>query len=195
MAAPDILLPVLVVFLLYLTRQHRIRQQRLWNIQYLRSLLENERMNIHKRRRKRMIRMSRLLLLTASRHVERSALSWRRIWVKDKSKDFFERIVCCWSDDDFKDNLQLSRVTFVYLCSKLAPRLQKLHCVREPLSVELRVAVTLWRLGTNAEYRSIGHLFGVGLSTVFVAVREVCVAIVELLLPLYIRVPNRRLPS
>ena len=67
--------------------------------------------------------------------------------------------------------------------------------MRGPLSVELRVAVTLWRLGINAEYRSIGHLFGVGLSTVFVAVREVCVAIVELLLPLYIRVPNRRLPS
>ena len=134
MAAPDILLPVLVVFLLYLARQRRIRQQRLWNIQYLRSLLENERMIIHKRRRKRMIRMFRLLLLTASRHLERSALSWRRIWVKDKSKDFFERIVCCWSDDDFKDNLQLSRVTFVYLCSKLAPCLQKLHCERATFS-------------------------------------------------------------
>ena len=73
--------------------------------------------------------------------------------VKDKSKHFFERIVCCWRDDEFKDNIRLSRATFVYLCSQLAPCLQKHHCVREPLSVELRVAVTLWRLGSNAEYR------------------------------------------
>ena len=144
-----------------------------------------------------MIQTSRLLLLTASRHLERSALSRRRIWVKDKSKGFFERcwrskdfFRSCWSEDDFKNKFWLNHATFVYLCSKLLPHLQKHHCVRDPLSVELRVAVTLWRLGTNAEYRSIGHLFGVGLSTVFITVREVCMAIVELLLPLYIRVPT-----
>ena len=57
--------------------------------------------------------------------------------MKDKSKDFCEKIVCCWSDDDFKVNFQLSCATFVYLGSKLAPRLQKHYCVREPLSVEL----------------------------------------------------------
>ena len=51
------------------------------------------------------------------------------------------------------------------------------------------MAIALWRLGTNLEYRSIGHLFGVGLSSVFVAVREVCEAIVDILLPRYIRIP------
>ena len=54
-------------------------------------------------------------------------------------------------------------------------------CVRMPLSVEERVAITLWRLGTNIEYRSIAHLFGVGLSTVCVTVHEVCTAIVNVL--------------
>ena len=51
--------------------------------------------------------------------------------------------------------------------------------IRQPLSVEERVAITLWRLGTNVEYRSIAHLFGVGLSTV--CVHEVCISIVNTL--------------
>ena len=40
---------------------------------------------------------------------------------------------------------------------------------------------SLWRLGTTIEYRSLGHLFGVGLSTVCVAVHEVCTTIVDVL--------------
>jgi transposase len=51
-----------------------------------------------------------------------------------------------------------------------------MEVVRRPLNVEQRVAITLWRLGTNLEYRSISHLFGVGLSTVCVVVHEVCTA-------------------
>ena len=41
------------------------------------------------------------------------------------------------------------------------------------------MAITLWRLGTNIDYCSLSHLFGVGLSTVSVAVSDVCSAIVE----------------
>ena len=84
----------------------------------------------------------------------------------------------------------MSRETFTYLCSELKPRLERQYLVRRPLSVKQRVAVALWRLGTNIEYRSIGHLFGVSLSSVFwAAVREVCEAVVDILLPRYIKVP------
>ena len=145
---------------------------------------------LRQRRQSRRHRTSMLVVLLVSRHLQRSALSWRRVWVKEKSRDFFEIIVSSWSEDDFRSNFRLSRATFAYLCSKLAPLLQKENYIREPLTVELQVAVTLWRLGTNAEYRSIGHLFGVGLATVCVAVHDVCRAIVDLLLPQYIRVPS-----
>ena len=40
------------------------------------------------------------------------------------------------------------------------------------------MAITLWRLGTNIEYRSLSHPFGVDLSTVCVAVSDVCSVIV-----------------
>ena len=43
-----------------------------------------------------------------------------------------------------------------------------------PISVEKRIANALWRLGTNVEYRTISHLFGVSISTVCIIVHEVC---------------------
>ena len=47
------------------------------------------------------------------------------------------------------------------------------------LTVEKRVAITLWRLGTNIEYRSLSQVFGIGLSTVCVVVADVCTTIVQ----------------
>ena len=48
------------------------------------------------------------------------------------------------------------------------------------VSIERRVAIALWRLATNCDYRSIGHMFGVAEGTVCV-VNEVCQAIVKVL--------------
>lgn len=56
--------------------------------------------------------------------------------------------------------------------------------------MEKRVAITLWRLGTNQEYRSVAHLFGVGISSVCNIVHEVCTAIVDCLLDKYITLPR-----
>jgi hypothetical protein len=52
------------------------------------------------------------------------------------------------------------------------------------------VAVTIWRLVTNIEYRTIGALFGLGHSTVGEIVLDTCEFIVIYLLPKYIRVPK-----
>ena len=57
----------------------------------------------------------------------------------------------------------------------------------DSLSVEKRVAVTLWYL---AEFRSIGHLFGIARCIACVIVHETCAAIVDLLLKLYIIFPE-----
>ena len=58
-----------------------------------------------------------------------------------------------------------------------------------PLAVGERVANTLWRLGTTIEYWSFGYLFGVGLSTVCVAVHEVDY-FADVLRHRYIRIPT-----
>ena len=40
--------------------------------------------------------------------------------------------------------------------------------------MEKRVAVTIWRLATNVEYRSIGHLFGISRASICCIVQEEC---------------------
>lgn len=114
----------------------------------------------------------------------------RAVWVRDRSHAFLDGIVAQWDEAEWKRNFRIGRPTFHFLCTELRPYLQRANVVRKPLTVEERIAISLWRLGTNIEYRSIAHLFGVGLSSVCVTVHEVCTAIVEVLSQRYIRIPT-----
>ena len=62
--------------------------------------------------------------------------------------------------------------------------------MRKAVRVEQRVAVTLWRLATNVEYRTIAHLFGVTKSTAWQIVNEVCGAVVRKFFRRYVCVPS-----
>ena len=62
--------------------------------------------------------------------------------------------------------------------------------MRCAITVEHRVAITLWCLATCSEYRTIGHLFGVGHSTVCVIIHDTCAAIVKVLSDKYISFPT-----
>ena len=63
------------------------------------------------------------------------------------------------------------------------------HCI----SVEKRLAITLWFLASNADFRTIGHLFGISKASVSLISRDVCRAIVRILLPIYIFPSDSRL--
>ena len=51
----------------------------------------------------------------------------------------------------------------------------------------MAITFNLWFLATGADYRTIGHLFGVSKSTLCVVTKEVCAVIVERLLPKHIK--------
>ena len=86
----------------------------------------------------------------------------------------------------------MTRETFMFVCDKLRPYiLRQATRMVDPVSVETRVAVTIWRLGTNVEYRTLAALFGLGRSTVGEIVLDTCSFIVCHLMPLYVRVPSR----
>ena len=110
--------------------------------------------------------------------------------MKVRSQSFFANIVMHWDDVEWKRNFRIGKPTFRFLCTQLRSTLLRRNVVRRQLSVEERVAITLWRLGTNIEYRSIAHLFGVSLSTVCVVVHEVCAVIMNTLSSRYIRIPT-----
>ena len=114
----------------------------------------------------------------------------RALWTKRRSIAFFQDIVPGWNDQEFKSNFRVSRETFLYLVSELQLDLRKKEFLRCPVPVEQRIAIALWRLGTNVEYRTLSHLFGVGLSTVCCIVHQVCNAIVRILGPRYVRMPQ-----
>ena len=92
---------------------------------------------------------------------------------------------------DWLDNFRMSKDTFFYLCAQLSPTLRRGNTVmRKAISVEQRVAITLWCLAIPAEYRTIAHLFGVAQSTVCETVHETSQAIVSALREKYIRFPS-----
>ena len=79
------------------------------------------------------------------------------------------------------------------VCMELRPHIERqVTKFREPESVHVRVAVTVWRLATNNEYQTIAALFGPGRSTVCEIVLETCQMIARHLLPRYITVPQQQ---
>ncbi|CAM5084431.1 unnamed protein product [Eretmochelys imbricata] len=73
--------------------------------------------------------------------------------------------------------------TFMELCDLLSSALKRKNTkMRAALTVHKQVAIALWKLATPDRYRSVSNQFGVGKSTVGVAVMQVANAIIELLL-------------
>lgn len=68
----------------------------------------------------------------------------------------------------------MSPERFDHLVSLLRPKISKKHCVREPISPEERLAVTLRFLATGDSQHSLGFLFKMGRSTINGIINEVC---------------------
>ena len=81
-----------------------------------------------------------------------------------------------------RENLRMSLETFEIVCSHLRPHIERqVHVTRfrDPISVEVRVAVTTWRLAINTEYRTVTALFGLRHSIVGKIVLETCERIAQ----------------
>ena len=88
------------------------------------------------------------------------------------------------------ENFRVSQNMFLYLCDQLNSTIQRQNTqICASISFEHRVTITLWCLATCAEYRTIGHLFGVARCTVCVIVHDTCAAIVNVLQSQYIQFP------
>ena len=90
------------------------------------------------------------------------------VWCKERSTEWRRGIEeRMYGEEWWRENLRMSLDTFLTVCNHLRPHIERqVTNFREPISVEVRVAVTVWRLPTNTEYCTISALFGLGLSTV-----------------------------
>lgn len=91
-----------------------------------------------------------------------------------RTNSFWE-IDCVAHDDDFfKSNFRITRASFKKLLKLLGGLEKKDSTCRKAIPIDKRVAIALYALGSSAEYRSIGNLFGVGTSTVCQIVIDFC---------------------
>lgn len=94
-------------------------------------------------------------------------------------------------DQEWLKNFRMRRGSFNLLCVTLRPWLTRQNTkYRQAVPVDIRVAICIWRLATNLEYRSISHLFGVGISTCCSITQEVVTAINAVMKPQCIKHPS-----
>ncbi|KAL4302724.1 hypothetical protein GQ457_10G017230 [Hibiscus cannabinus] len=116
----------------------------------------------------------------------------RRLWVKDRSKDWWDK---CnhpdFSDEEFKRAFRMSKATFDMICEELEPAVMKKNTMlRDAIPVRQRVAVCIWRLATGEPLRMVSKRFGLGISTCHKLVLEVCTAIKTVLMPKFVQWPD-----
>ena len=86
----------------------------------------------------------------------------------------------------------MRKATFDYLCKQLCRYIIRKQdtILRKCIPVELRLSVTLWFLSTGTDYRTLAHLFGISKASVCHIIKEVCGAIVNVLMKQYIKIPT-----
>ncbi|KAI4379555.1 hypothetical protein MLD38_005835 [Melastoma candidum] len=116
----------------------------------------------------------------------------RRLWVKDRSKDWWERLSSRdYPEEEFKREFRMSRATFEMICEELDSSITKKNTMlRDAIPVQQRVAVCIWRLATGEPLRLVSKRFGLGISTCHKLVLEVCSAIKNVLMPKFLQWPE-----
>ncbi|XP_065430477.1 uncharacterized protein LOC101941125 [Chrysemys picta bellii] len=115
-----------------------------------------------------------------------------RFWARETSTDWWDSLVLqVWDDSQWLQNFRMHKGTFMELCDLLSPALNCQNTrMRAALTVEKRVAITLWKLATPDSYRSVGNQFGVGKSTVGAAVIQIARAIKDLVISRVVTLGN-----
>ncbi|XP_056409616.1 uncharacterized protein LOC130330970 [Hyla sarda] len=109
----------------------------------------------------------------------RSSLLWNSVIEK------------AFTNFDWIESFRMTKSSFCYLCDQLRPVMENIDSeTLQAIPVEVRLAMTLWRLGSSCEYRTIEKIFGVSRSTISKVVKEVSEAVVSILTPKFITIPR-----
>ncbi|XP_008403992.1 putative nuclease HARBI1 [Poecilia reticulata] len=113
------------------------------------------------------------------------------VWAINRSSHWWDVLVPGFTDSQWLQNFRMSEDTINYLCVRLCHVLERTDTTfQKCVPLKKRLAIALWKLATGSEYRSIGHLFGVSLTTVCRCVQEFCAAMQTVLVPELIKIPS-----
>ena len=94
---------------------------------------------------------------------------------------------------DWHKNFRMSKESFLDLCQQLEEHLTKCNTrFWKAVSVEEKVALTLYYLSDEGRLRKTANAFGLGKSTVFTIIRRVCKFITVQLTSKYIKFPKTK---
>lgn len=116
----------------------------------------------------------------------------RRLWVKDRSKAWWEQYGSddC-PDEEFRKAFRMTKSTFDFICNELDSAVTKKDTMlRLAIPVRQRVAVCIYRLASGEPLRLVSKRFGLGISTCHKLVLEVCAAIKRVLMPKFLQWPE-----
>ena len=113
------------------------------------------------------------------------------VWTYPRSLYWWDTIVPNFTPSKFVSDFRVSRETFDYICDQVRDLVCKRNTnYRVCVPLKKRVAIAIWKLATGGEYRTISHLFGVGVTTVFNCLQDFCEAAIRVLLPKHITPPD-----
>ena len=117
---------------------------------------------------------------------------YRFVWIKDRSCVWWDTVVeLSFKDADWPQNFRMRKRIFAFICNTLSCSLKKEDTqLRRVIPIRKRVGVAIWRLATNSDYRTIGHLFGISTASVCLILDEFCIAMATVMLPSYIKIPT-----
>ena len=145
----------------------------------------------------RRLQDQRRLLLTqvmdtTRRKLPRKERKQRRFWIRPGRTslwwdNFLNGVML---EEEWKENFRMSRVSFLNLASLLRPYIQRQDTImRNSVTVETQVAITLYYLSDEGRLRKVANAFGISRSCCSIIVRRVSSAITTHLGPLYIKLP------
>ena len=84
-----------------------------------------------------------------------------------------------YNDARFKETLRVSRETFHYILEKIRHKLERRTITEIPIPPDMRLALTLYKLGRGDYLYTIGEMSGLAVPTVCMIVMDTCRAITE----------------
>ncbi|KAJ8913890.1 hypothetical protein NQ315_005687 [Exocentrus adspersus] len=138
-------------------------------------------LELEKRRRMNNVLLLSLLLITRRKNKRTPKRFWiRDIFKKRQQQGAYHNLLNemrLTDTEKYFNYLRMSSENFNNLLNIVGPKLFKIHCVREPISIGERLALTLRYLASGDSMVSISYAFRIAPTTITHIIYETCNAI------------------
>jgi hypothetical protein len=143
--------------------------------------------NLSRSRRRRDNVNSQLMELQRLRR----ELYSKRIWVMPQTHDWWDNIRERYTNAEFYNYFRMNWDSFYWIVNKVENAIQTNDTKFRPaIRVDKKVAVAIYILATNSDYKTVGSLFGLGRSTVGKCFHDFIDAALRVIVPELIKWPT-----